>query len=104
MWEAKILKVIENADESQELEIVCLIEDRSLKNIYKAAMWECKDQKCALAAIYKDMSAEDVFRDDPTKRETKALYQICKGGLGGILLHGRNHCKRLLCIRENRAV
>lgn len=103
MWEAKILKVIENADGSQEFEIVCLMENQSLRNIYKAAMWECKDQKCALAAIYRDMSVSDVFNDDPTKKETKAAYQISKGVLGGILLWGRNHNTRLLHIRENRA-
>lgn len=102
MWEAKILKVIEEEDGSQELEIVCLMENQSLRNIYKAAMWECKDQKCALAAIYKDMSVGDVHRDDPMKRGTKAVYQISKGILGGILLWGRNHNKRLLHIRENR--
>lgn len=102
MWEAKILKVIEEEDGSQELAIVCLMENQSLRNIYKAAMWECKDQKCALAAIYRDVSMDDVYGDDPTKRETKSVYQINKGALGGILLFGRNHNKRLLHIRENR--
>lgn len=101
MWEAKILKVIEEEDGSQELEIVCLMEGQSLRNIYKAAMWECKDQKCALAAIYRDMSMDDVYGDDPTKGGTNSVYQINKGDLGGILLFGRNHQKRLLCIREN---
>ena len=102
MWIAKILRVIIKDDGTQEQEIVCFIECESLKDIYNKAMRECKDQRCALAAIYKDMNTEDVLRDDPTKGQTKAMYQILKGTFGGILLHGRNHDKRLLHVRENK--
>lgn len=102
MWIAKVMNVIENEDGSQELGIVCILADQKLRNVYSAAMWECKDQKCALAAIYSDMNNEEVFRDDPTKKETKTLYQISKGELGAILVWGKNHCKKLHTIRENR--
>lgn len=103
MWISKVMSVIENEDGSQELGIVNIFADQKLRTVYESAMWECKDQKCALAAIYSDISIEEVFRDDPTKKETKALYQINKGKLGGILVWGRNHCKKLHTIRENRA-
>lgn len=102
MWIAKVMNVIENEDGSQELGTVCILANQRLRVVYEAALWECKDQKCALAAIYTDMNAQDVLRDDPTKKETKALYQISKGELGAILVWGRNHCKKLHTIRENR--
>lgn len=102
MWIAKVMNVIENEDGSQALGIVCILEDQRLKNVYEAALWECKEQECALAAIYTDMNTEDVLRDDSTKKETKALYQISKGELGAILVWGRNHCKKLHTIHKNR--
>lgn len=47
------------------------------------------------------MTAEEIYYDDATKKETRAEYQISKGLLGGILLYGRNH-KKLCTIRENK--
>ena len=100
MWIAKVLNAIENEDESQELRIVCFIESGKLRTVYEAAMRECRNQKCALAAIYVGMSMEEADSDDVTKKGTKALYQISKGSLGGIIVLGKNHHKRLHTIRE----
>lgn len=68
MWIAKVMNVTENEDGSQELGTVCILANQRLRIVYEAALWECKDQKCALAAIYTDMNAQDVLRDDPTKK------------------------------------
>lgn len=100
MWIAKVLNVIENEDGSQEFGIVCFIESEKLRTVYEAAMRECRDQKCALAAIYTGMNMEEADSDDVTKKGTKALYQISKGSLGGIIVWGKNHHKRLHTIRE----
>lgn len=102
MWIAKVLNVVENEDGSQELGNICFIESEKLRTAYEAAMRECRDKKCALAAIYTGMNMEEADSDDVTKKETKALYQISKGSLGGILLWGKSHRKRLHIIRENR--
>lgn len=51
MWIAKVLNVVENEDGSQELGNICFIESEKLRTAYEAAMRECRDKKCALAAI-----------------------------------------------------
>lgn len=101
MWIAEVLECVEDAEGIQKTEIVCFIESGKLRTIYEAAMHECRDRKCALAAIYEGLSMEEVENDDSTKAGTKARYLISKGGLGGIFLWGKNHSKKLIVIREN---
>lgn len=101
MWIAKVQNVVEKEDGSQELGIVCFIEDERLRTVYEAAMYECRNQKCALAAIYTGMSMDEVDADDATKEGTKAEYQISKGELGTIVVYGKRH-RKLCYIRENK--
>lgn len=102
MWIAKIQYIVEKEDGTQELEINSFIADERLKNVYKAAMTECKNLECAIAAIYKDMSMEEADRDDAMKEGTKAEYLISKGTMGVIDVHGKRHDRKLHRIRENR--
>lgn len=102
MWIAKVQELVEKKDGSQELQTVCFIASEHLRNVYKAAMSECRSQECAIAAIYKDMDAKEADRDDATKKETKAEYLISKGMLGAIDVYGKRHDRKLHRIRENR--
>lgn len=102
MWIAKVQELAEKEDGSQELQIVCFVESEHLRNVYKAAMSECRSRECAIAAIYKDMDIKEADRDDATKQETKAEYLISKGMLGAIDVHGKGHDRKLHRIRENR--
>ena len=103
MWKAKILEPIDKEDGSQENEIICCIVGEDLKTVYNTAMRTCKKHDIALAAIYKDMSLNDVINDDPTKLITKSVYHIYKGGFGSILLL-RRYRRQNTHIRENRTL
>lgn len=107
MWIAKIQTVIEREDGSQTLWTEMFLEDMELKRVYRAAMQEVRsyvaedDEGCKIAAIYKDMDIWTANKDDATKKDTKALYTITRGELGGIDVFDHRR-RRNTEVRENR--
>ncbi|EDN79426.1 hypothetical protein [Mediterraneibacter gnavus] len=101
MWIAKVMSVTTDQEGNEQLYVTSYSGNESLKTTYKEAMKACKKKKIGLVAFYNNMTAEEIYYDDATKKETRAEYQISKGLLGGILLYGRNH-KKLCTIRENK--
>lgn len=107
MWIAKIQTVIEREDGSQVLQTEEFLEDAELKRVYRAAMHSVRiygyedEERCEITAIYKDMDIWEANKDDATKADTKALYTITRGELGGIDVfdHGQ---RRNIEVRENR--
>ena len=93
MWIAKVMSVTTDQEGNEQLYVTSYSGNESLK--------ACKKKKIGLVAFYNNMTAEEIYYDDATKKETRAEYQISKGLLGGILLYGRNH-KKLCTIRENK--
>lgn len=101
MWIAKVMSVTTDQEGNEQLYVVNYWGNKDLKETYKEAMEDCKREEVGFAAFYKDMTAEEIYYDDATKEGTRAEYQISKGTLGGIILHGKKH-KKLCTIRENR--
>lgn len=100
MWIAKVQVVETNENDEQGLNTVaCIVSDNSFEQVYQVALTECKNQECALAAIYKDLSEEEVLKDDATKMTSLAKYLIGKGSLGNILVLRRYKPCNLCTIR-----
>lgn len=89
---AKIETVKKCNDDTEELIIIGLIEQSSLKKVYKSALNFCRKES-VLASIYKGIAPENVIKDDATKEGTLCDYQIASGRLGDILLWRKNHRK-----------
>lgn len=107
MWIAKIQTVIEREDGSQVLQTEELLEGAELKRVYRAAMDSVRiygyedEERCKIAAIYKDMDIWEANKDDATKADTEALYTITRGELGGIDVFDHRQ-RRNIEVRENR--